>query len=351
MKNILIITQKVNIEDDLLGFFVGWLNQFSKNFDKVFVITLEKGIYDLPANVFVYSLGKEKNNSKIVRFFNFYRYLFKLVPQSIGIFAHMSPIFVIASWPSATIFRKKIVLWYLHRSVTFRLKVAEKLCYKIVTAAKESLKFNSSKIIETGHGISFSDFKTERNWSDNKLKILSVGRISKIKDYEILLESAKILKDKGLEFQVKIIGQPIMVSDFEYQKFLISLQEKLGLKELIEFVGFIPYNYVVEYYKEANLVIGLTPHGGIDKTILEGMASGCLVLTSNDANRRYFGHYADELVFNHHDPVHLAHKIESLNRMPIEQKKEMSNFLVESVAKYHNLTQTIERISSLFNHD
>ena len=143
VRNLLIITQKVDQEDDLLGFFVDWIIEFSKHFEEVNVITLAKGNCGLPSNVHVHSLGKEKNSSRVFRFFKFYKLLFSLVLKSSGIFAHMSPIFVIASWPVAFIFRKKIIFWYLHRSVTLRLKIAEKLCYKIVTAAKESLKFKS----------------------------------------------------------------------------------------------------------------------------------------------------------------------------------------------------------------
>src|SRR3989338_4195100 len=137
--NLLIITREVNVEDDILGFFVEWIKEFSKYFDRVFVITLAKGSYDLPGNVFVYSLGKERGNSKMSRLIVFYKLLLSLVPKSSGVFVPLSPIFVIASWPLAFVFRKKIILWYLHRSVTFRLRVAEKLCYRIVTAARESL--------------------------------------------------------------------------------------------------------------------------------------------------------------------------------------------------------------------
>src|SRR3989344_5711431 len=108
--NLLIITQKVDEQDDLLGFFVDWIREFSAKFDKVFVITLAKGSYDLPGNVFVYSLGKERGNSKMSRLIVFYKLLLSLVPKSSGVFVHMSPIFVIASWPLAFVFRKKIIL-------------------------------------------------------------------------------------------------------------------------------------------------------------------------------------------------------------------------------------------------
>jgi len=123
-RNILIITQRIDENDDLLGFFVDWVQKFAKNFDKVFVITLAEGKHKLldkrvqdQDEVKILSLGKERGAWKITQFFRFYYYLLKFVPRSDGIFAHMSPIFVIASWPVAFIFRKRIILWYLHRSI------------------------------------------------------------------------------------------------------------------------------------------------------------------------------------------------------------------------------------------
>lgn len=348
MNNLLIITQRVDSEDDLLGFFVDWLREFSKKFDEIFVITLAKGHYDLPANVHVYSLGKEKGNSKIVQAFNFYKYLFKLVPKSSGIFAHMSPIFVIASWPIAFIYRKKIILWYLHRSVTLRLKVAGKMCYKIVTAAKESLKLKSSKIVETGHGINIEKFRTDRNWTDSRLKILSVGRISKIKNYETLLEAAKIIKNKGIDFKVQVIGRPIMPPDFQYFESLNLLKEKLNLSDMVQFVGFVPHDKMAEYYKQTDIVVGLTPDGGIDKTILEGMASGCIVLASNNTNRRYLGSYGDELLFDYGNSSDLADKIMVLGQLSSENKKNISDFMVKSVSDNHKLQNLINKLYSLY---
>ncbi|OGM98172.1 MAG: hypothetical protein A2735_00490 [Candidatus Yanofskybacteria bacterium RIFCSPHIGHO2_01_FULL_41_21] len=347
-RNILIITQKVDEQDDLLGFFVDWIGEFAKHFDRVFVITLAEGKYDLPNNVSVYSLGKERNNSKIARFFNFYKYLFKLVPQSSSIFAHMSPVFVIASWPVTFIYRRKIILWYLHRSVTFRLKVAEKLCYKIVTASKESLKFTSDKIIETGHGININKFRTDRNWGNGQLKILSVGRISKIKNYETLIESARILKDKNIDFGLKIIGQPVMAPDFEYFEHLKLLKEKLNLNDSVQFVGFMPHNKIPDYYKESDVVVGLTPKGGIDKAILEGMASGCITITSNNACKKYFGEYSDKLIFEYNNPENLAEKIKNLTLLSIKEKEEVSNFLFFSVTNHHDLAGLISKISGIF---
>jgi len=348
MRNILIITQKVDEQDDLLGFFVDWIREFSKYFDHIYVIALGKGTFDLPKNVHVYSLGKERSTSKFSKLINFYYLLFMLVPKSSGIFAHMSPVFVIASWPVAFLFRKKIIFWYLHRSVTSRLKVAEVLCYKIVTAAKESLKFNSKKIVETGHGISLDKFRTERDWSsDKKLRILSVGRISKIKNYETLIKAAKIMKEQGVDFEIRIIGKPVMQKDGEYLKSLQALINDYQLQSFVNLLGFVPYSQIAAHYKEANVVVGLTPQGGIDKTILEGMASGCIVFTSNNAFNKYLNHYAGKLIFRFEDSAELAEKITSLNQAFSEYKKSISDFMVSSVFEHHRLGNVVKSISSL----
>ncbi|MEK7536916.1 MAG: glycosyltransferase family 4 protein [Patescibacteria group bacterium] len=350
MENLLIITQKVDQDDDLLGFFVSWLKEFANNFDRVFVITLGQGSHNLPKNVFIYSLGKEFRSSKIKMFIKFYWYLFRLIPKSDGVFIHMSPIFAVLSWPVATIFRKRIVLWYLHRSVTRRLKLAEKLCYKIVTSTAESLNIKSKKIIEVGHGIDVQKFKTERkqdNLNSREVRILSVGRISRIKNYETLIKAVKILKDNGLTFKVNIIGRPIMDYDIEYFDELKKMVKDLELEGSIEFTGFIPYSGIAGYYKEADIFVNLAPKGGIDKVVLEAMAAGSLTLVANEIFKRYFGDFNRFLIFKHGAAGDLAEKIQNLLNLPEQKTKHIIDYLEESVIKNHNLSDTVRKISEL----
>ena len=67
MNRIVIITQDVDEQSDVLGFFVAWIRAFAQRVERVDVITLAKGTYALPANVFVHSLGKEWGSSKIIQ--------------------------------------------------------------------------------------------------------------------------------------------------------------------------------------------------------------------------------------------------------------------------------------------
>lgn len=350
MKRLLIITQKVDQNDDLLGFFVDWLKEFAKHFEHISVITLGVGSYELPKNVAVYSCGKEHNVWRPFRWIRFLWLLITLIPHSSGIFAHMSPAFALTAWPIATITGKKVILWYLHRSVTLRLKLSEFLCHRIVTADAESLGIISKKVIAVGHGIDTEKFKTSRNWDNSGMfKIVSVGRISPIKSYETLLAAVRKLKLTNPNFYVRIIGRPVMRGDNEYLDKLHKLSKQLDISDVVQFAGFVPYGKITDEYKAADVVVGMTPHGGIDKAILEGMASGALVLTSNDTMKKYFSDYADKLLFRHGDNDELAAKIRFLIGLTPAERSEISRFLVMSVSQHHALHNAVQKISQLFH--
>jgi len=57
---LLIITQTLDKNDPLLGFFHEWIRKFTEHFEEIIVICLQKGEYDFPGNVKVLSLGKEQ---------------------------------------------------------------------------------------------------------------------------------------------------------------------------------------------------------------------------------------------------------------------------------------------------
>ena len=108
---LLIITQKVDLNDDNLGFFHRWVEEFAKNVEQVFVITQFLGEHNLPANVEIYSLGKERGWGRARRYWNFCKYSLKIVPRVDAVFVHMIPIWAVLLWEPVFIFRKKMYLW------------------------------------------------------------------------------------------------------------------------------------------------------------------------------------------------------------------------------------------------
>ncbi|MCH8889170.1 hypothetical protein IID26_01965, partial [Patescibacteria group bacterium] len=74
---LLLVTQKVDIDDPILGFFHRWIEEFAKQCEKVTVITLFEGKHNLPENVKVLSLGKESGAPRLKYVSRFFTYTWR----------------------------------------------------------------------------------------------------------------------------------------------------------------------------------------------------------------------------------------------------------------------------------
>ena len=149
---LLIIAQKVDINDDNLSFFHRILEKFAEKLEKVYAVCLAQGKYQLPKNVEVFSLGKERGLSKLGQIIRLQKFLLAHLRETDGIYAHMCPIYAIASYPLAKIFQKKLILWYAHGHVSWKLRLAEKMVDEIVTSSLAGCKLKSRKIKVLGQG-------------------------------------------------------------------------------------------------------------------------------------------------------------------------------------------------------
>ena len=349
---LLIITQKVDARDQLLGFFIDWIKKFSEKFERVTVLCLEKGEFSLPKNVEVISLGKDGGYPKIGQLFTFYFLLFTLKYDAV--FVHMNPIWVILGGMSWRLMNKKIFFWYTSGGVTTKLKLAEKWADVIFTASKESFRLPSKKVIVTGHGIDTRLFQPSEKHApygseasrsglkveSRKLMILSIGRIAPVKNYETLIDAAKNLKDKGFDFSVTMIGEAPLDSDAHYLTSLKLKVESLKLEDNFHFVGKVNHKDLPSYYQSHDIFIHLSKTGSLDKTILEAMACGVKVLSSSDSARFFL---SSELLFNESNSSELADKIMAVKDKPTNP------VLRDYVIKNHNLDILIEKISRGIN--
>lgn len=342
MRNLLIITKKVDKNDQLLGFFIDWIYCFAQKFDKIIVLCLEKEEFNLPNNVKVISLGKDENLPKLLWFFNFYKYILRHRKQYDFVFVHMNPIWVVLGGWCWRLMQKKIFFWYTSGGVTTKLKLAEKFADTIFTASSESFRLPSKKIIVTGHGIDTDLFRPDeaKKIRDGKLRMLSVGRIAPVKNYDALIDAAKILKDQNIEFSMTIIGEPALNKDRKYEQKLKSLIRELKLENDFKFLGKINHKELIPYYQGNDLFIHLSKTGSLDKTLLEAMSCGMNVLSSNDAAR---GFLPAELLFNENNAQDLANKIKNI------REKNIDGQLRQYVVENHNLNNLISKMAKTIN--
>ncbi len=341
---LLITTQKLDKYDPGLGFFHNWVAEFAKHCESVHVICLFKGEYDLPDNVRVFSLGKEERQSRIQYLIHFYWFIIHERKKYDVVFVHMNQIYVVLAGFLWRLFGKKIGLWYTHRAVHWTLRVATLFTNEIFTASKEGFNIATPKLHIVGHGIIPDQFEKIGSYPHESPSILCVSRITRIKNLDTLIKAISILVKGGMNMKCTIIGPQITPDDSRYYGELQRLIKEENVEKNVVFLGGIPNEQVREYYWKHDYSINLSPTGGIDKVILEGMAAGTLPLASNAAFEPIFGNYAKDLMFITKDAEDLARKIQALELR--KDKDAIKKELFAKVEKDFSLKTLIKKILS-----
>ncbi|MDQ3014280.1 MAG: glycosyltransferase [bacterium] len=337
----LIITQKVDSNDANLGFFTEWINEFSKHCTEVNVICLEKGRYMLNDNVKVFSLGKENKRSRLVYIFKFYSYIWNLRKQYNAVFVHMNPEYAVLGGLFWKLWGKNTALWYTHKSVHVKLRIATHLVKRVFTASKESFRLPTKKLIVTGHGIDTIRFSPQPQHQDPTYTIVSAGRISKSKNIHLLIESAAQLHSRHVQFKLRIAGEPITVEDKKYFDQIKLKIVTYNLGDQVQFIGQLSNAEMVTLYNSSHVFVNLSDTGSLDKAVLEAMSCGIHVLTSNEA----FVSMLDEAHRTSKDPAEITKKLMAFPQLPVDSK------LRQHIVIEHNLSILIRHIIEHYSNE
>jgi glycosyltransferase involved in cell wall biosynthesis len=341
---LLVLTQKVDARDDVLGFFHEWLRRLAAQCETVEVICLYEGAHDLPANVRVHSLGKEKGAGRLVRVARFYKYIWSLGRDYNSVLVHMNPEYVMLGGVLWRLWHKRIVLWYTHRAVNLKLRIAVALSHVVATAASESLRIKSPKVHVIGHGIDTTRFAAAplRPLPDAP-KIVSVGRLTPIKHLEVILDAVFLLRQRGVPATLTLVGASSVASDRAYETML--RQRAAAHPGVVTFAGPVPYDTMPETYSRYDVAVNACPTGGLDKAVFESMAAGVPTLVANKAFRSYLEPHADELMFAFGNASDLAKKIEALPRAGTQ----LQEFVRDSARRNGDVSAVVAKLILLLD--
>lgn len=307
-KTFLFLTRIVDSDDPVGGFTIRWIREFAK-YGQVFVICQELGQHDLDKNIQIFSLGKEKRACRLQYFINFYRYFFPLLPKISTIFGHMCPIYLFLAWP-AFFCGKKFYMWYSHKKSDISLRATLPLVKKVFSVVfpfpyRKIIRVNQSidinfykplekeKALETGFKKGFKGEKSQvlagnaqvlmedlspetGNKKEKTIKILSLGRISRVKNLMPLVEMANYLGMKNIDFYLEFAGGTRNQEDVTYQR---ELEDAISenIRSRISFTPQINNEKTLEKYRKSHIFIDMMAYGS-NKTILEAAACQLPVL-------------------------------------------------------------------------
>ncbi len=124
-------------------------------------------------------------------------------------------------------------------------------------------------------GIDTSIFIPKEKTS-NSIELLFVGRISRLKQIELCLETlAFLIESQSRKVTLTIVGP---VSDELYFSELKALAIQLQITEQVNFVGSVEQSKLVPYYQKANLLLLPSAHESFGMVMVEAMSCGTPVV-------------------------------------------------------------------------
>jgi glycosyltransferase involved in cell wall biosynthesis len=343
---LLIITQTVNQHDPNLGFFHSWITEFASHVEALEIICLEKGVYQFPKNVTVHSLGKEEGRNVIKYLARFFPLIFRLHYDKV--FVHMNPIYVVLGGFLWKLQGKKIALWYTHKSVDLKLRIAEMLADIIFSASKESFRLSSKKLLITGHGIDTEFFKPiSKEVNSDVLRVLSIGRIARIKGHDTIILGVSRLKERGIPISLAIVGGAITKSDVRYREELESMILDKKLQGVVTLVGARSPEQALSYFQSADVYVNASQTGSLDKAVLEAMACGVIPLASNPALKEMFMTFDRNFIFEDGSADDLASRLEYIWKLT--PKEKIGEKLRDEVVRHHSLKSLIPTLVNTLN--
>lgn len=339
---LLVLTQKIDINDDVLGFMHGWIRELAKRCEKITVIALGTGEYDLPENIKILSLGKETGESKLKYAMNFYKYIWRERKKYDTIFVHMNKEYIFLGGLLWKLWGKKIYLWYNHQKGNILSDIGGYLSDIIFFTSPFSYFSKNKKAKIMPVGINTDIFFKDESVKKIRNSILCLGRISPVKNVDVLAKAAKILKDQNKRFVISIIGSP---TDVAYYGKLKKIVDDYDLDMDISFRGGIANLKTPAEYGKHEIFVNLTNSGSMDKTIFEAMSCGLIVLASNRSFEKIFPEeFLSSLMFKENDENDLAQKLSKVLAIPDELKNKYQEWARKYVIENHSLEKLAEMI-------
>jgi glycosyltransferase involved in cell wall biosynthesis len=313
---LLIVTQVVDTKDPVLGFFHEWIRALAVRFEGIVVICLKEGSHDLPQNVHVYSLGKEKGSvSALAYATRFLSLAWKLRHEYDRVFVHMNQEYILIAGWLWEILNKKVYMWRNHYAGSWLTDLAASTCTKVFCTSKHSYTAKYKKTLLMPVGVDLERFGTNAQIRREPHSVLFLARISPSKHPDIFIEALSVLVAKSVPFAASLYGSPLP-DDVPYYESLTALVQERGLRDRVRFFPGIPNSQTPEVYQAHEIFVNCSQSGMFDKTLFEAAASGCLVLASSLDFKALAG---DEYHFS--DAAGLADKLRMTLAYSDEQRR------------------------------
>jgi hypothetical protein len=340
-----------NLETDLDSYVLAaahdWVDALSEQYENVEVYSTHVGRVELGANVKVSELGGGSFRFKVQNLFR----QAKLIPRlwrfrrSAVVFHHMSSRTLAVLGLPIRAMGIPQAIWYSHSNADFSLRFGRRFANVIFSSTTKAIPLTGDKMTFIGHGIKISRKEPleEKLASANRIGVVSLGRISRVKNIEELLLA---INESDLQTTtVTLIGPE---SDPTYSMQLRQMAADFHIPLNLD--GPKQHSEIHGELKRFKFIFSGTPMS-VDKALLEGALAGCFVITSNPDGITLSG--MDEVwkKLNINEPLSIQGQLSTLERITPELDSELRRILVNACTLRNDLNQTAQKIRSILSNN
>jgi glycosyltransferase involved in cell wall biosynthesis len=151
-------------------------------------------------------------------------------------------------------------------------------------------------------GVIFSPAPPTRDPSPTTCQLWFVGRLTKLKGVDTILEAFHLLNTKGIDhFHLTLVG------DGEEKEALQLLTKQYGLQEQVTFLGMRDQTYLAQtFYPSMHIIINASLQEGLPTSVVEWLLAKCIVVATAVGGTPEISDQADLLLTSPGDAHALA---------------------------------------------
>lgn len=214
----------------------------------------------------------------------------------------------------------------------------------------QEITSQSASIHTIYHGVDTARFAPSRDRQAHPIPtILSVGRFVEKKGFPFLIEACRILREHGIPFRCRIVGEPDEQTDL-----VQNLIRRYGLEREISIEPGVTQDTLRTIYQEATVfvlpchIVDNGDRDGIPNVLAEAMASGVpVVSTSVSGIPEIVEDRRNGLLVAPRDPIALAKAIEEL-LIDFDFRNTLAHAGRETMCRIFDSSQTTKQLFELF---
>lgn len=190
----------------------------------------------------------------------------------------------------ATFFEHRVKTFYFGKKIRMALQEADRV-FAVSRSLRDTMLKYVSRPIDIKHNIvntakfGLRDSRQEAAKRPNQvLNILTIGsfELNDKKGYEILIKALARLKEKGVSFRCKIIGEG------PNKDKLLTMRDEHGITQEVDFPGSVANDQLQEFYWEADFFVSSSRVETFGVVLIEAMSCGLPVVATRSGGPEDF---------------------------------------------------------------